>query len=376
MKQIAENIHVRRRLRRSSCRFRRPSGAMDRSRLRHLQQPPSNYVQIRQHARVEHSMSVLVEPFVPCLQKTEAPFDDHVRVLDLGPHLRFRLARCPLDIVDYALAPVAAIGHVLRIRGATLNALGLALVGRIAPDFSLLAMEEVGRADGVMDVGPGQGDGADSFRTAVDADVGFYIRELLVVLPGLVCVRTSALLFVLGQRWCTDNGRVDNGASADLDTVGVGVVDDVLEGGFADAAPLEQMTKARNVCFVWSALLAETATDEAAHQRRIVESTFGSGVGQIELLIEKVGAEHQRHLARRTVITGDSVDRRNQSARLTSGEDTVRIVVELRAPSRLHVLLEAVAQRQWLLNQSISLAFLNFEWIKPRESRGIGSRLS
>ena len=130
MVKIAESVRVRCFVRRSLRRFGRPSGAMGGSRLRDPQQSPPNHIQIRQRARHEQPMRVLLEPFVTRLGETEDPLDDQERMFDLGPHTGFGFVLGPLHFIDHALAPVAAVSHVLCVGCVVFNDLALPQIGR------------------------------------------------------------------------------------------------------------------------------------------------------------------------------------------------------------------------------------------------------
>jgi len=136
-----------------------------------------------------------------------------------------------------------------------------------------------------INIGCSGGDGVDNFRPAVDADMSFHPKEPLVALLGLVHVRISALLLVLGRRRCTDSGRIDDRAPADLEAVGVQLVNEILKKGFTQVVPFEQIAEAANNRLVWGTLLTEVEADEAVHRDRIVQRFFGSRICQVEPLL-------------------------------------------------------------------------------------------
>ena len=69
--------------------------------------------QIGQRTGYEQAMSVLLEPAITRLGEAEHPLDDPDRMLDSGPHFGLGTIFRPLDLIDDAAVPVAAIGEVL-----------------------------------------------------------------------------------------------------------------------------------------------------------------------------------------------------------------------------------------------------------------------
>ena len=73
------------------------------------QQMPARHEQIGQCAGHDQTMSVLLEPAVAHLGEAEHPLDDSDRMFDPGPHFGLGTIFRPLDLVDDAAVPVAAI---------------------------------------------------------------------------------------------------------------------------------------------------------------------------------------------------------------------------------------------------------------------------
>src|SRR5215469_15060337 len=104
------------------------------------QQMPARDEQIGQCAGHDQAMSVLLQPAIAHLGKAEHPLDDPDRMFDPGPHFGLGTIFRPLDLIDDAAVPVAAIGEVLGLGGVLPDHRTLAAVGLIAPYAGLLAV--------------------------------------------------------------------------------------------------------------------------------------------------------------------------------------------------------------------------------------------
>ena len=241
MIKATENLRSSRAFRRSLRHFRRSFGTPGRSFLGHSQQPPSHQIQVRQRARHEQSMRVLFQSSIPRRREAEDALDDQERMFDLGPDTRLRRVLRPFDLIDLALTPAPAVGHVLRVRRAVFDHFALTLVGRVTPDLGLFTVQQIGQAGRIVDVRRGRGDGMDEFGPAVDTNVRLHPEEPLVALLRLVHVRITGLVLVLRRRRCADDRGVDNSALAHFDTVRLEIFKDVLEQSLAEIVPFKQV---------------------------------------------------------------------------------------------------------------------------------------
>jgi hypothetical protein len=120
----------------------------------------------------------------------------------------------------------------------------LALVGRIAPDFSLLAGQQIGQASRIVNVRRSRSNVMDEFRSAVDANVRFHPELPLIALLRLMHVRITRFILVLRRRRCVDDRGIDNGAFTDFDPVRLKVLKDGLEQGLTEIVSFEQVPEA------------------------------------------------------------------------------------------------------------------------------------
>ncbi len=344
--KLTEHLRSERFVRRASRRFGRSSGAARRSVLRLAQQPSSHQIQIRQCTRHEQSMGVFLQTPVARLGKAEDLFDDQEWMLDLGSDTRLRRVFAPFDIVDLALASGAAVGHVLCVGRAVLDDLALTLVGRITPDLGLLAVQQIGQTGRIVDVRRCRCDGVDDFGPAIDADVRLHAEKPLITLLCLMHVGIPLTVFILRGGRRTDDRRIDNGAVAHLNTLGLEILKDVLKQGLSEIVTLQQMPEAADRGFVRRRGFPKVEANEALHRDRVVEHVLGCRVGEIEPLLEEVNAQHHLQVPGRTTVAGDGIDRCDQLAQPRPGNDIVHLAQELPTARRLRVLLEPCAQRQ------------------------------
>lgn len=351
----AENTRFRclqHRLRRHFSPLR---SAADRSSLCQAQQPATDHVQIRQRARHEQPMRVLRQAFVARLREPEDSLDDQKRVFDLRPHARLRLVLRPLDFVHHPFAPVATICHVLGRRSVRSDDGSLTLIGRVAPQFGFVPMQQIRQTVRVVHIRRRRHCRMNHLCPAVDPDVRLHPEEPLIPLLRLVHVRIALLILVLRRRRGADDGRVDNGPTADLDAVGFQVLEYVLEQGGAEILALQQVTEAANRRLIGRALHAQVDADEATHRNRIVQRVFRRGIRQIEPLLKEVDSEHHLQFARWPASAGQGIDGSNQLAEAGPWHDFVHVAQELRPLRRLAVLLEAVTQGQLLAHSSLAM---------------------
>ena len=105
----------------------------------------------------------------------------------------------PLDLIDDAAVPVAAIGEVLGLGGVLPDHRTLTAVGLIAPYAGLLVVQQIGQHRAVGGIG-GRGDHrVDQLGAAVDAKMRIHAKIPLVALLGLMHLGIARLGGVLGR---------------------------------------------------------------------------------------------------------------------------------------------------------------------------------
>ena len=180
----------------------------------------------------------------------------------------------------------------------------LALIGLIAPYLSLMAMQQRRQHLAVGRVGCRGGDRVDQLRLGIDAHVGIHAEVPLLALAHLVHLRVALAALVIGRRRRMQDGRIDDGARADLQPMLLQVAVHLGEDALAQFVPLEQMTELAHRRLVRRRLAAKIDAHEAAHRRRFIQSVLDRRVGQVEPLLQKVNPQHPLDAHRRTALAG------------------------------------------------------------------------
>ena len=162
------------------------------------QQPSAHEVQVGQRAGDKEPMGILLKTSIADLGEMEDAFDHPEDVLDAAADLGLHAILGALHLVYDALVPIAAVREVAGLGGLRPDHRFLTLVGRIAPDLGLFAMEEIGQDRGVMDVGGGRHYRMNDLGLAVDANMRFHAEVPLIPLLGLMHGRVPGLILVLG----------------------------------------------------------------------------------------------------------------------------------------------------------------------------------
>ena len=88
-------------------------------------------------------MRILVQPAVAYLGESKYPLDYTDTVLDLSPDLGLGAVPRLLRLIDDPAIAAAAVGEVFSLRRMFADHLPLTLIGLVAPDAGLLAMQEI-----------------------------------------------------------------------------------------------------------------------------------------------------------------------------------------------------------------------------------------
>ena len=118
-----------------------------------------------------------------------------------------------------------------------------------------------------------------------------------------------------------------------------------IEQQLAEVMALQQVAEVEDRGFVGHRLAAEVDADEPAHRQRVIERLFRRGVGQVEPVLQQVQPQHPLQADRWPAVASSWVERFNDRAHLTPGNDLVHLSQELRAASLLAVFVEACARQ-------------------------------
>ena len=176
-------------------------------------------IQVDQSAGDEQAMGVLRKAAIAHVGKSELPLHDAKRVLDLRPDPRLGCVACLLGLVQRMIAAAPAVRHVLRIGCCRPDGLFLALIGAVAPDLTLLAVEKIVDDLAVVRVGRRCNHGMNDTGAAIHADMGLHAEIPLIALLGLVHLGVTRAGLVFGRGRRVDDRRIQDGAAADRHTL-------------------------------------------------------------------------------------------------------------------------------------------------------------
>jgi hypothetical protein len=180
---------------------------------------PARDKQIGERTDHDQAMSILFEPAVAHLGKAKHPLDNPDRMLNLGPHLRFRPVFRALDFVHDAAMAVAAIGEVPRLGGALADHCPLTAIRLVAPYGGFVAVQQAGQHRAVGDIGRRRHDRVDQLAAAVDPKISFHPDVPLVSLLRLMHLGVSGLVGILRRGRRIDYRGINDCAGGRLKSV-------------------------------------------------------------------------------------------------------------------------------------------------------------
>ncbi len=179
--------------------------------------------------------------------------------------------------------------------------------------------------------------------------MGLHAEVPLPALAHLVPLRVAFPALIFGRGRCLQDGRVHDGAGADLQPMLGQIRVDPGEEALAQLMPFEQMTKLAHRRLVQRGLAAKVDTDKAAHRRRLVERVLNRRIGQVEPLLKQVNPQHPFQTDRRPSLIRVRVMRLDQRHQLRPRNHLLHLRKKLRAPRRPPKPLKATRHRQRLL---------------------------
>ena len=136
-------------------------------------------------------------------------------MLNCGTDLRLRAVPGTLRFTQGPMAMGFGLDEALGRRGVVRNDLRLFTVGGIAPDPSLLPMQQLRQHLAVMHSRRRRGDRMNQFRLTVDADMRLHAEVPRLAFLRLMHLRIPLLRPILARTGRRNNGRVYNGLSTD-----------------------------------------------------------------------------------------------------------------------------------------------------------------
>src|SRR5208283_2728737 len=247
--------------------------------------------------------------FEDALQDAERPFN-------LGSYSRLGAVLAALFFVHAVFCFGAAIGHVLSLGRDLVDLLRLSLVTRVAPDHLLLTVQQVGQHVRVMHRSRRRAYRVNDDLLAVDADMRLGSEVVLVSLLRLMHLRIALLLAVLGRRRSRNDGGIDDRAGGDANALAVQIQIYRVQYLAAQLMPLEKMAEVQDGRLVGRGGAAKIDTGETAQHGRLIQRVLGPWIGQVEPVLQKIDAQHDRQADGLATVARLRIIRRDQCLQL------------------------------------------------------------
>lgn len=325
-----------------------PSGALILCQA--LQLPPCK-VQIGQCTENKQGVRILGEAAISDLGESKYTLHNPKDMLDLRSDFRLGTVAQSVVIRQRFMPAAFRLSKILGAGCATLNRFTLACIGRVAPDACLITVQQIPKYLRIVNIGGRRRHRMDDFGFAVDANVRLHSKVPLVAFLGLVHLRVSRFLFVLGRIRCIDNAGIHNGAIGNFHPLILKIFPDRAKQLIAQFMPLQQVAKIENGRFIRNRLAPEIDADKSAHGPGFIQRLFSTGVRQIEPVLQKVDAQHALQANGRSTITGPGVERLDNLTQLAPGYDTIHLGKKLLSPGWLAIALKIARCKGLLFHQ-------------------------
>ena len=117
---------------------------------------------------------------------------------------------------------------------------------------------------------------------AIHANVRFHAEVPLPCFESLVRLWITRIVLIFGGAGCCNDGGIDDGAAAQLQTIGQQQLADFGKDGSAQVVCLQQMAKAQERGGVGHAFAAQVSFAEVCEGCSVVQRIFAGFIGQIE----------------------------------------------------------------------------------------------
>jgi hypothetical protein len=219
-------------------------------------------------------MSIFGKTPVTNLGESKNTLDDTKHTLNFYSDSRYVPIAQPLSIRQRFIPAAFSLGKVFGFRRSGLNGFTLSRIGRITPDASFIAMQQIFKHLGVMNIGGHSRHRVDDFGFAVYANMGFHTKIPLITFLGLMHLRIALLVLVLGRTRRIDDAGIHNGAIGHLYPLRLKVFSDDPKQLITQFGFLKQVTEIENRRFIRNRLAPKVYAGKAAHEARFIKRLF------------------------------------------------------------------------------------------------------
>ena len=207
-------------------------------------------------------------------------------------------------------------------------------------------MQQIRHFVTVMDVGRRDAGAMNQSGLAVRPDVQLHSEVPLVTFLGLVHLRITALILVLGRGRCGNQRGVDNRAARKPHSIDHKQFADLGKECSTQIMGLEQVAEVHQCRGIRYPLSTQIDPAELTEHRNIVQRVLTGNVAQVEPVGDAVHPQHPLQTHRRPSIAHLRVVRFNQRAELGPRHQPFHAGQKLRLARRPVVLLESFCCRQ------------------------------
>lgn len=272
----------------------------------------SHHVQIGQGAGGKQPVGIFLQSTVTDFHEPKDALDHPNGVFHFRPDTGFGFVLPPLHRIDLALVAVTLVGKVPGMRGVTTNDFPLPPVGGVTPDPGFLPMQQIRQYLAVMHIGGGRHHRVNHLALAVHPHMGLHPEIPLVAFPGLVHVRITGLLLVLGGGRRIDDGGIHDRPRRDLHALALQMPMHLFKQPAPQIMLLQQMAETTDRGFIRYPFPTQVNAHKPAQGQRIVQRFFRRRIRQVEPLLDEVDAQHALHPYRPPAISRLGVNRFDQ----------------------------------------------------------------
>jgi len=175
---------------------------------------------------------------------------------------------------------------------------------------------------------------------AIDTDVRLGSEIVLAAFLGLMHLRIALLLAVLGRRRGGNDGRVHDGTGGDADALAFQIQVHRIQDLAIQLMLLKKMAEVENRGLVGRGAAAQIDSGKAPQHGRFVERILGAGIGEVEPVLQKIDAQHDRQAYRLTAFARLRIVRPNQCLQFRPRNDGFHRVQELFTAALAGILLK------------------------------------
>lgn len=291
-------------------------------------------------------MGVFLQPFVSHFGKTKLPLHDTEGVFDPGANSGFRPVLCSVFIGQFAIPAAFSVREIPGSRRVIGNDISFPGIGRITPYPGFLSVQQITENNRIVNIGGCSYHGMNQPGFAIYTDMRLHPEIPLIPFLRLVHIRIALSFLVLGGTGRINDRCIDNGAAGNFYPVLIEIFINQMEQVIAEIVLFHQMAKLTDRGFVGNRLLTEIDTDEDAHGAGIIQGFFGSGIGQVEPVLEEMNSQHALNTDGTAtgsfgvwIVGGDGF------AELFPGDNGFHVIEKALFPRLFAEFLEAICQR-------------------------------